>query len=392
MAVMRELGLTEYESKIYMALLSSGPSRVKDLAFSAGVPRTKSYSAVRGLATKGLVKLYDSPLKCMALSAEDGFKELIQEEERRLRGMKSAIAKLEKMKSTSLRGRSLAEGKYYMYVSEEAENKLAELISGTRYSLHALVDGRGLTMLQGCREALASLSLREADVRVVASYRDQEPFQEGLGIPVPVKVGQVMEGRNLMIVDGSSLFMSNSNTGSAIFLPVADVAALMDRLLFDPFWESAVDLPQFMRLANLNVGEELPSLRGDWNLYAPFVKAVLNRMEEGELRDLARDFYDQLVGSLSTQLFAMSPDAALPTWCELISLSLEGRGKVRYDGLTKMLTIEVSEPSKVFPESLWLLAFVGYLERSGMPLRVIQRLDGRETHILQAKVSLSSLG
>ncbi len=388
---MKELGLTEYEAKLYLTLLSNGPSRVKDLAFSAAVPRTKSYAALRSLAAKNLVKLYDTPLKCSAQDVEEGFKEALAEEEARLKGMRTAIAKINKMKNSSLRGRSLAEGKYYMYVSEEAGRKVVELVSEARYSFHALVDGRGLSMLHDCRDSLASLNMSEADIKVVVSYKDQEPLQEQLGLPISAKVGQVMEGRNVFIADGSSLLITNSSTGSALFLPIAEIAAFLDHTLFAPYWDSAVDLAQFMRLMNLNIGDELPSIKGDSSLYRSFVGTVMERMDEDELRKLAGEFYDRVAVTISSEVFSMSPDAALPAWSELISLSLEGRGKVRYDSLTKMLTFEVSEPAKVFPESLWLLAFVGYLERNGMPLRILQRVGNAGNQILQTKVSWNVL-
>jgi hypothetical protein len=56
-----------------------------------------------------------------------------------------------------------------------------------------------------------------------------------------------------------------------------------------------------------------------------------------------------------------------------------------------MLTFEVSEPAKVFPESLWLLAFVGYLDRCGMPLKILQRVGNGGNQILQTKVSWNVL-
>ncbi|HVP23632.1 MAG TPA: helix-turn-helix domain-containing protein [Conexivisphaerales archaeon] len=388
---LKELGLTEYEAKLYLTLLANGPSRVKDLAFSAAVPRTKSYAAIRGLAVKNLVKLYDTPLKCSAQDVEEGFKEALAEEEARLRSMRTAIAKINRMKANSLRGRSLAEGKYYMYVAEESGRKLLELVSEARYSFHALVDGRGLAMLHECREALATLNMGDADIKVVVSYKDQEPLQEQLGLPISAKVGQVMEGRNVFIADGSSLLITNSSTGSALFLPIAEVAGFLDHTLFSPYWDSAVDLAQFMRLMNLNIGDELPSIKGDGSLYRAFLRTVMERMNEDEIRKLAVEFYERVAVTNPSEVFSMSPDAALPAWSELISLSLEGRGKVRYDSLTKMLTFEVAEPARVFPESLWLLAFIGYLERMGMPLRILQRVGSQGNQILQTKVSWSPI-
>jgi len=58
-AGLRRLGLTENESKIYLALLRMGTTRStsSQLSFFAHVPRTKTYPAVKELERKGLVTI-----------------------------------------------------------------------------------------------------------------------------------------------------------------------------------------------------------------------------------------------------------------------------------------------------------------------------------------------
>ena len=58
-AALRRLGLTENESKIYLALLRMGTTKStsSQLSFFAHVPRTKTYPAVKELERKGLVTI-----------------------------------------------------------------------------------------------------------------------------------------------------------------------------------------------------------------------------------------------------------------------------------------------------------------------------------------------
>jgi sugar-specific transcriptional regulator TrmB len=51
------LGLTEYESRIYLALIKLGPRKASELSFFGHVPRTKAYGAIRELERKGLLRV-----------------------------------------------------------------------------------------------------------------------------------------------------------------------------------------------------------------------------------------------------------------------------------------------------------------------------------------------
>jgi len=53
---LKRLGLTEYEAKIYAAVVGAGSKTAGELSFLSGVPRTKLYGSLRSLEKKGLVR------------------------------------------------------------------------------------------------------------------------------------------------------------------------------------------------------------------------------------------------------------------------------------------------------------------------------------------------
>ena len=54
-AALQRLGLTEYESRLYLSLARMGPTKASEVSFYGNVPRTKTYGAIRELERKGLI-------------------------------------------------------------------------------------------------------------------------------------------------------------------------------------------------------------------------------------------------------------------------------------------------------------------------------------------------
>ncbi len=391
MDVLRELGLTEYEARVYVSSLRGGSLLVRDLAYESGVPRTKAYATAKSLSAKGLVRLRDNPLRCIPVDIEEAFGDTIKQEERRVREVKGAIAKIKKMRQDGLQGRSLAEGRYNIYVAQDAVIKLGELVAQAQFSFHAMVDAQGLSMLQRYRKEMAALGVADCEVEVVASYREEECLRGQLDLPYPVRVGRVSEGKNIFIVDRSVVFVGNGSTGSAMVMAFPDMAGLLDLGLFQPCWESALDLSRYLRASDHGLATEFPGMMGDRALLPFLVRSVASVMGEQELRRLAVEFYERVASGVPSHVFTLSPEAALPAWAELVEASLADRGKVRYDDVTKMMTIELAERDLAFPDSAWLLAFMGYLEKNGMPLRVLHRSESPEGMIFQAKITWNIL-
>jgi sugar-specific transcriptional regulator TrmB len=57
LSALRHLGLTEYESRIYLVLVKMGPIKAGEISFHGQVPRTKTYGAIRELERKGLLRV-----------------------------------------------------------------------------------------------------------------------------------------------------------------------------------------------------------------------------------------------------------------------------------------------------------------------------------------------
>lgn len=53
---LKELGLTEYETRAFVALVSSGPSTAGDLSEASGVPHSRIYDILSKLEKRGWVE------------------------------------------------------------------------------------------------------------------------------------------------------------------------------------------------------------------------------------------------------------------------------------------------------------------------------------------------
>jgi len=56
-AALRRLGLTDYESRIYLVLIRMGQIKASELSFFGQIPRTKTYGAIKELQRKGLLRV-----------------------------------------------------------------------------------------------------------------------------------------------------------------------------------------------------------------------------------------------------------------------------------------------------------------------------------------------
>jgi len=67
-----KLGLTEYEARIYVVLTKMGPRNASEISFLGKVPRPKTYGAIRGLESKGLLRIVPGkPERYMAVSPNE---------------------------------------------------------------------------------------------------------------------------------------------------------------------------------------------------------------------------------------------------------------------------------------------------------------------------------
>ncbi|MFB6284339.1 MAG: TrmB family transcriptional regulator [Halobacteria archaeon] len=86
MSTLKDLGLSEYERRVYKSLLSSGSSTAKELSKDADVPMGRVYDVLGGLENHELVRSQESsrPTKYVAVEPSTGLDRLVGEKEEEL--------------------------------------------------------------------------------------------------------------------------------------------------------------------------------------------------------------------------------------------------------------------------------------------------------------------
>jgi sugar-specific transcriptional regulator TrmB len=86
MASLRDLGLSEYESQTYRALLDHGPTTAKELSNASSVPMGRIYDVLNGLESNGLVRSQAAsrPKKYVAVEPEAALERLVEARKREL--------------------------------------------------------------------------------------------------------------------------------------------------------------------------------------------------------------------------------------------------------------------------------------------------------------------
>ena len=80
MATLRDLGLSEYESRVYRSLLEMGPTTAKELSDRSDVPMGRIYDVLNGLETRNLIRSQTAsrPKKYVAVEADTALDRLLE--------------------------------------------------------------------------------------------------------------------------------------------------------------------------------------------------------------------------------------------------------------------------------------------------------------------------
>jgi sugar-specific transcriptional regulator TrmB len=121
-AQMKRLGLTEYESRILLALLQSPPATAYEMAKRSGVPRPNAYSALEGLEARGAVMpVSEKPVRYAARPPREFFGQILAQTQT---VCDSLAGRLETL--------AAPQGDHYVWTLEgaaEVQAKVAEMIA-----------------------------------------------------------------------------------------------------------------------------------------------------------------------------------------------------------------------------------------------------------------------
>ena len=193
-----KLGLTEYEARIYVVLTKMGSRNASEISFLGKVPRPKTYGAIRGLESKGLLRIVPGkPERYMAVSPNDVLIPLVEKLNRETTECVQVVENL-----------ALAfESSRYVYTEKPYERsdlwsvkgrdkvykRVQDMIGEAKVNVFFTTSANGLVRVYKAQsEVLEKASERGAKVRVAA------PINQ-INASVARELGEVIEVRNAVV-------------------------------------------------------------------------------------------------------------------------------------------------------------------------------------------------
>ncbi len=163
----QELGLSEYEAKAYLALLDESPASGYKVAQNSGVPRSKVYEVLNGLARRRVVLVnHGEPVQYAPLSPE----ELVA---RRRKEMEESVGTAERSLKRYAASAASRTAIWDITGREEIFRRARELAGGAERTILAEIWQEDAPEL---KEALAEAAGRGVEVSVVAYGEPDYPF------------------------------------------------------------------------------------------------------------------------------------------------------------------------------------------------------------------------
>ena len=137
---LREFGLTEYQARVYLALLDLGTATASQIPPIARVPRTRIYATMQQLHEKGLVEIVpESPLKYKPVPFSNYLTKLASEQRQKAETLEASIAQLE-TEFGIVGGQAPAEAGRFeaVYGRRNARERLIKMYSAAKREAYAI--------------------------------------------------------------------------------------------------------------------------------------------------------------------------------------------------------------------------------------------------------------
>jgi sugar-specific transcriptional regulator TrmB len=240
--ILQQLGYNDREIKVYLTLLTGGPSSVRKLAKDTGINRGSVYEALKTLQKESLAGMYQKHKKQFFL-AEDPEKlvEAIERKERSVSSLKRDLAEaLPELRSLYVHGGAKPTVKYYegdkgfTIILNDVLKTMAEESDKTyrAYSSAALRDYLYKEFPNFTKERIA----RRLNVRVIAigAGGDDQPLAERRWLN-----GKDSSPTYSLIYGKKVAFLSLGANKNPLGILIEDSSvAATERLIFDRVWES----------------------------------------------------------------------------------------------------------------------------------------------------------
>ena len=217
LSALRHLGLTEYESRIYLVLVRTGPIKAGEISFFGQVPRTKTYGAIRELEHKGLLRVIPGKPELYAPSSpNEVLMPLVTKLNKEVKSTEELVHNLTvTFESNKYVKREVPKeaGEFWEIEGRKSIfNKLNQILSDATKSINYCTSASGLIRAYKAHsEILENVRKRGATVRVLSPITSENSgVVRELGEIVEVKRLDKPFGTSFVSVDGRELVIIES--------------------------------------------------------------------------------------------------------------------------------------------------------------------------------------
>ena len=375
---LEEFGLSKYEAKAYVTLISKGTISASELAYYSDLPRTKIYPTLLKLENKKLAIISKSkPIMCTAIAPEDAFDSIIHEQINKVNAMNTLVSKLKKASEESRKSRGSEEKRYFQISANNVLSQLKTMIEGSKSSIQIAVDQWGLGLLADCKEQLLSVNRRNLDVKLIipTSHIGSEAYRT---IPDGIKIRASDVVQNCFIFDETELLIVSNENGKGVNFSSTEILGNNQSRLFSNIWKGAIKTECLADMTKSEAQEtyKLIKIVNENGLSHILNMAIVSKKIDVDMIKLLEKNGINLKSKTLDDVIEMI-DAAMQIMCS---------GHVNFDANSKNITVESKLNSG---HSLpWVSILDGYLQKKGYKTRMVFQNNaskGEKTHIKISK-------
>lgn len=370
---LEEFGLSNYESRAYVSLISRGTISAAELAFYSDMPRTKVYPTLLKLEKKKLAVISKSkPIMCTAVAPEDAFDSVIHEQINKIDAMNTLVSDLKKASEESRRSRGSEEKRYFHLNASNVLTQLQTMIEGSKSSISIIVDQWGLGLLAECKHQLTSVIRRNLDVKLIVhpSHVCSTPFQS---IPKRVKIRASEIVQNCFIFDKTELLLVDSENGKGATFSSTDILAANQVKMFASVWHNAIKTEPLIDMRKSEAQEIYAIIKtvNDGGLLHMLNSVRVSKKSEANMLKLLEKNGINLKSRPLEDVIEVV-DAVLQITCS---------GHADFDASTKNITVESKKNGHALP---WVSILEGCLHIYGYKTHTVYQnrsVKGERFHI-----------
>lgn len=239
---LEEFGLSNYEARAYVTLVSKGTISAGELAYYSELPRTKVYPILLKLEKKKLAIISKSkPRMCTAIAPEDAFDGIVQEQINKVNAMNTLVTNLKKVSEESKKSRGAEEKRYFNLNANAVLDQLRTMIEGSESSIHIMVDQWGLGLIAECKEQFLTVLRRDLEVKIIIphSLLGSELIKT---IPdgAKIRISEIIQ--NCLIFDETELMLIDSNNGKGATFSSTEILGTNQMKVFSHVWDNALKI------------------------------------------------------------------------------------------------------------------------------------------------------